>query len=313
MPKYSVVIPVFNEEQVIETTYVRLKNVMEKVSEDYELIFINDGSYDKSDILIKEICNKDQRVRLLNLSRNFGQDIAISAGLDHASGDAVIIIDADLQDPPEVILSMIEKWKEGYEVVYGRRLKRKGETFFKEITAKLFYRALEALSDHKIPIDVGDFRLVDKKVCSALRSFKESNRYVRGLVSWVGFKQTYVEYIRNERFSGITKYPYGRMIRLAMDAVTSFSRKPLALASYLGLMMSVLSLISICYVIYLKLFTNRTILGWTSLISVSLLSNGLVLTILGIIGEYVGRIYEETKGRPLYLLKDKIGFKNEVL
>ena len=310
MPKYSIVIPIFNEEPVIPEFYSRIKKVMNSCGDDYELIFINDGSTDTSRDLIKELNKKDNSIKLLDFSRNFGHQIAISAGLDFADGDAVVIIDADLQDPPEVILKMIQKWKEGYEIVYGRRLKRKGETFFKEITAYIFYRLLKALTNHDIPLDSGDFRLIDKKVCNTMRNLTEKSRYMRGLISWVGFKQIYVEYVRDERYAGETKYPLKKMIKFAMDAITSFSYKPLRIATCIGFTLSLVSFTYLVIVIYQKLFTNATIIGWASVTAVNLFFNGIVLIILGIIGEYIGRIYEETKNRPLYILRDKIGFKS---
>ena len=309
MNKYSIIIPVFNEEIVIHETYNRLKKVMDSTKEDYELIFINDGSSDSTNSLIKEFCKRDNKIKFLDFSRNFGHQIAISAGLDYADGDAVVVIDADLQDPAEVILEMIKKWKEGYEVVYGKRIKRKGETLFKKITAHFFYRFLQNLTDYKIPLDTGDFRLIDKKVCAVMKTIGEKSRFMRGLTSWVGFKQICVDYSREERFAGETKYPLRKMINFALDAITSFSYKPLRLASYVGFIFSGISFIYLLRVIYLKVFTNQTIVGWTSLLAVNLFSFGILFIILGIIGEYVGRIYEETKNRPLYILRDKVGFK----
>lgn len=308
MSKYSVVVPVFNEEKIVHESYSRLKKVMDSTNEKYELIFVNDGSLDSTPNLLKEICKKDNNVKLLSFSRNFGHQIAISAGLDFADGDAVVIIDADLQDPPETILEMIKKWKEGFEVIYGKRLKRKGETFLKKITAHIFYRLLKNLTSTDIPVDTGDFRLVDKKVCAVMGGLREKSRFMRGLVSWVGFRQTYVEYIREERFAGETKYPLKKMIKFALDAITSFSYKPLKLASYLGFTLSLLSFGYIIVVIYQKLFTKTTITGWASVIAINLFFFGIVLIILGIIGEYIGRIYEECKNRPLYILREKIGF-----
>lgn len=307
-PVYSIVVPAYNEELVIEESYKRLKTVMDQCKENYEIIFINDGSKDRTVELIKNICNKDNKIRLLNFSRNFGHQVAVTAGMDHAAGDAIVIIDADLQDPPEVILRMIEKWKEGYDVVYGKRLKRKGETFFKKFTAKTYYRVLRNMSTIEIPVDTGDFRLIDRKVCDVLKSMPEKNRYVRGLVSWVGFKQTAVEYERDERFAGETKYPLKKMLKLSADGITSFSHKPLKLSIYFGVAMSSLSFILMLLVIFEKLFTDYTVPGWTSIITINLLFNGFTLIMLGIIGEYIGRIYDEVKGRPQYILGDKVGF-----
>lgn len=309
MIKYSIVIPAFNEEAVIQETYKRLKHVIESTKEEYELIFVNDGSKDKTTTLIKEICSKDSCVKLLDFSRNFGHQVAISAGIDFASGDAVVIIDADLQDPPEAMLEMIKKWKGGYEVVYGKRIKRKGETIFKRLTAYAFYRLLKSLTNYEIPLDTGDFRLIDKKVCNTIKKLGEKSRFMRGLTSWVGFKQTYIEYVREERLAGETKYPVRKMVNFALDAITSFSYKPLRIASYLGFVLSGLSFIYLLIVIYQRLFTNTTIVGWTSVIAINLFFFGVMFIILGIIGEYIGRIYEESKNRPLYVLRDKIGFK----
>lgn len=311
-PVYSIVVPVYNEELVVEESYKRLKEVMDACNENYEIIFINDGSMDKTVGMIEEICNRDSNIRLLDFSRNFGHQVAVTAGMDYASGDAIVIIDADLQDPPQVILKMIGKWKEGYEVVYGKRLKRKGETFFKKFTAKTYYRVLKRLSTIEIPVDTGDFRLIDRKVCDVLKSMPEKNRYVRGLVSWVGFKQIAVEYERDERFAGETKYPLKKMLKLSSDGITSFSHKPLKLSIYFGVIMSVLSFISIIAVLFEKLFTDYTVPGWASIITISLLFNGVTLTMLGIIGEYIGRIYDEVKGRPQYIVGDKIGFRDIV-
>ena len=313
MVKHSVIIPVFNESAVVKKTYTRLKSVMDSLGKDYELIFINDGSNDTTPNIIQALCKIDQNVKLISFSRNFGHQIAISAGLDYANGDTAIIIDADLQDPPEIIPEMIKKWDEGYEVVYGKRIKRKGETLFKKTTAFLFYRLLKNLTNYEIPVDTGDFRLVDRKVLEVMKTLTEKSRFMRGLVSWVGFKQSYVEYIRDERFAGETKYPLKRMLKFATDAITSFSYIPLRLASYLGFVFSVLSFLYLIYVIYLKFFTNKTILGWTSLLAVNLFSFGIVFIILGIIGEYIGRIYEEAKNRPLYIVREAIGFKSNIV
>ena len=302
--RYSIVVPMFNEEEVIQQTYEVLKAVMDRTEELYELVFVNDGSRDRTEEIVNEICNMDKRVRLINFSRNFGHQIAISAGMDHADGDAIIVIDADLQDPPEVMLEMIAKWKQGYDVVYGRRKKRKGETWFKKVTAALFYRFLRSMTSVDLPVDSGDFRLIARKVCTVLSSLTERNRYIRGLVSWVGFKQTSVEYIREERFAGETKYPLRRMIAFALDAITSFSYKPLKMAIYLGFTISALSFFYLLLILYQRLFTDTTIVGWTSIVAMNLLFNGIMLIILGIIGEYIGRIYDESKNRPLYIIRD---------
>ncbi|WP_024832111.1 glycosyltransferase family 2 protein [Ruminiclostridium josui] len=303
----SVVVPVYNEQEVITETYRRLKASLSNLDMDIEYIFINDGSTDNTYLKLKElIVNTD--VKLINFSRNFGHQIAISAGMDYAKGDAVVVIDADLQDPPEIISEMIEKWKEGYEVVYGKRLHREGETLFKKLTAKLFYRVIDNITDIKLPVDVGDFRLIDKKVCNSMKSLPERARYVRGLVSWVGFNQTSIEYKREKRFAGKTKYPLRKMIKLATDGIISFSYRPLKLATFLGMTVSALSFIYLIVILLQKFFTNSTVEGWASTMVVSLFFNGVMLVVIGIMGEYVGRIYEEVKSRPLYVIGELINF-----
>jgi glycosyltransferase involved in cell wall biosynthesis len=309
--RYSIVIPVFNEESVIHETYYRLKEVMNRTGDSYELLFVNDGSRDNTATIIEGYCDRDMSVKLINFSRNFGHQVAITAGMDYAAGDAVIVIDADLQDPPKLILEMIEKWKEGYDVVYAKRTKRKGETFFKKQTAHLFYRFLRASTDIAIPVDTGDFRLMDRKVCDEMKRLHEKNRFVRGLISWVGFRQTAVEYERDERFAGETKYPLKRMIKLCLDGITSFSYKPLKLASYLGGLLSFSGLLYMLIVFYLKLFTDHAVAGWNAVAIIQLFFNGFILIMLGVLGEYVGRIYDESKDRPLYIVRDCHGMKKK--
>ncbi len=309
--RYSVVVPVYNEEAVIGECYARLTNVMEGVGDAYEIIFVNDGSRDKTETLAAALCQKDSRVRLVTFSRNFGHQAAISAGMDLSSGQAVILIDADLQDPPEVIPAMIKQWQAGYDVVYGKREKRKGEGLFKKTTAKLFYRFLSSQTDVEIPLDTGDFRLIDRKVCDVLSSLTEKNRYVRGLVSFAGFRQIGVSYVREQRFAGETKYPLKKMLSFAADATTSFSKKPLKLSGYVGFFLSLASFVYLFITIYLKLFTDKTVSGWASILSVSLFFNGVVLIMLGIMGAYIGRIYDEVKNRPLYIIKEKKGFSHK--
>ena len=309
---FSIVVPLFNEEEVINETYKRLKAVMDGMNEPYELVFVNDGSRDKTAELAREICAGDKNVKLINFSRNFGHQTAITAGMDYAVGDAVVVIDADLQDPPEVIPKMAEKWREGYDVVYGKRVQRKGETFFKKITAKFFYRFLRRMTEVDVPVDTGDFRLIDRKVCDALKKVSERNRYIRGIVAWLGFKSCPVEFVREKRFAGETKYPLKKMIKFASDAIMSFSYKPLKIATFLGFFVSVASFIYLLVMIILKLCgAMQTVPGWTSLLVVMLFFNGIILLVLGIIGEYIGRIYDEAKGRPLYVVAETINLEPE--
>ncbi|ACL75661.1 glycosyltransferase family 2 protein [Ruminiclostridium cellulolyticum] len=307
----SIVVPVYNEQEVINETFKRLSGVFKNYFMGVEYIFINDGSKDNTYFKLKEIANANTCVRVINFARNFGHQIAITAGMDYAQGDAVVIIDADLQDPPEVILQMVEQWNQGYEVVYGKRLQREGETFFKKLTAKMFYRFLDSMTDVKLPVDVGDFRLIDRKVCDAMKCLPERSRYVRGLVSWVGFKQTSVEYRREKRFAGETKYPLKKMLKLAGDGIFSFSYKPLKLATFAGMLVSVISFIYLIVVLVQKLVKNNVASGWASSMAVSLLFNGVMLIVIGIMGEYVGRIYEEVKARPLYVVGELMGFEDE--
>jgi dolichol-phosphate mannosyltransferase len=307
----SVVVPVYNEEEVIRETHKRLSAVMADFGGGYEIIYVNDGSRDKSAGILAEICYGDKNARLINLSRNFGHQCAITAGLDYASGAAVVFIDADLQDPPAVILEMVKKWREGYDVVYGRRLSRKGETAFKKFTSKTYYRFLRKMTSVDIPADTGDFRLIDRKVADALKALPERNRYMRGLVSWVGFRQAAVDFNREERFSGTTKYPLGKMIKLAADGITAFSLKPLKLAMAVGVFFAFLAFAFLLFVVAAKI-TNPgyAINGWASMIAALLFTQGAVLVMLGVIGEYIGRIFEETKARPLYIVAETVNMDN---
>ncbi|MDR2650502.1 MAG: glycosyltransferase family 2 protein [Clostridiales bacterium] len=305
-PEFSVVIPAYNEQEVIEESYKRLSAVMTRINESYELIFIDDGSRDKTAQILARICEADKNVKLLRFSRNFGHMPAITAGMDYALGGAVLVIDADLQDPPELFPQMIEKWREGYDVVYGKRSERKGETVFKKLTAGLYYRFLRRMTDVDLPVDTGEFRLIDRKVCDVIKGIKEKNRYIRGLVSWVGFKQTAVDYVRAERFAGETKYPLTKMIKLAMNGITSFSYKPLKLAAHLGFGISALSFMYLLIVLYQRLFTSSTTVGWASMVAIVLFSQGIVLMVLGLMGEYIGRIFEEIKDRPIYIIDEII-------
>lgn len=307
-PTFSVVVPIWNEEEVIPELYRRVVSIMDTTNATWELICVDDGSRDRSLELLLELHAKDPRVKVLQFSRNFSHQIAITAGADFAEGDAVIVMDADLQDPPEVVTRMIEKWREGYEVVYAVRTAREGETFFKLITATLFYRLLQRITDIHIPLDAGDFRLMDRRVVLAMRHLREQHRFMRGLSSWVGFRQIGIEYERAERFAGETKYPLRKMLRLATSAITGFSHVPLQLATYFGFTLATISLIGIVLTIILRLSGNNFFLGQaTTLVSVLFLG-GVQLIFLGIIGEYLGRIYDEVKQRPLYIVSRAYGF-----
>jgi dolichol-phosphate mannosyltransferase len=307
-PAYSVIIPVYNEQEVITEAYNRLTTVMKDLDGPYELIFVNDGSKDETAFIIAGFCAADPAVRLINFTRNFGHMAAITCGMEYAKGDAVIVIDADLQDPPEVLPEMAAAWRQGFDVVYGKRKKRHGETWFKKITAKYFYRIMQTLTPVALPVDTGEFRLIDRKVCDAVNRLHEKSRYIRGLVSWVGFKQTAVEYVREERFAGKTKYPLDKMLSFAMDAITSFSYKPLKLATSLGFLISLLGFGYLMVILFQYLFTDTTITGWTSTVGIILFTQGIVLMILGLMGEYIGRIYEEVKNRPVYMVQETLGY-----
>ncbi|SHJ27040.1 dolichol-phosphate mannosyltransferase [Clostridium cavendishii DSM 21758] len=306
---YSIIVPVYNEELVINESYKRLKEVMDTIKENYEIIFINDGSKDSTREKIDAICKNDENIRLVNFSRNFGHQAAITAGMDVAKGDAIVVIDADLQDPPEVILKMIKKWKEGYEVVYGKRAKREGESLFKKITAKTFYRLLKSMTSVDIPVDTGDFRLIDRKVCEALKSLPEKNRYVRGLVSWVGYKQTAVEFVRHERFAGETKYPLKKMLKLAFDGITSFSYKPLTITSYVGGMIFGFGLIGLMFETTKSIINHQSLLNLGLLLTTNLMMFGLIFLSFGIMGQYIGRIFDESKNRPMYIIDSNINYR----
>jgi dolichol-phosphate mannosyltransferase len=294
---------VFNEEETLPHFYERVIAVMDSLGEPFELLFVNDGSRDGSFRIMQELHDKDPRVHAINFSRNFGHQIAISAGLDYARGQAVIILDADLQDPPEVMLTLIERWKEGAEVVYAQRTRREGETRFKLLTAAAFYRVIERITSINIPRDTGDFRLLDRRVVDVLITMREQHRFMRGLSVWVGFRQEAVSYERHERFAGETKYPLNKMIRFSLDAITSFSHVPLQLATSFGFLLAGLSLIGIVIAIILRLVTGA-IAGEASTLILVLFLGGIQLIFLGIIGEYLGRIYDEVRARPLYIVHE---------
>ncbi len=312
-PTISIVVPVYNEEPVLPELYRRVSQVMAQTGETWELILVNDGSSDRSAEVIAQLHAQDKHIKGVSFSRNFGFQIAATAGLDHAQGDAIILTDADLQDPPEVYPEMIAKWREGYDVVYGVRKSRVGETWFKLITAKLFYRLIHHITSIDIPLDTGDFRLMDRRVVEAIRHMPERNRFLRGLVPWVGYKQTGIEYERQARFAGESKYgSVKQMLPFALDAITSFSYIPLQLATYLGFAIAGVSGLAILTVVGVRLFgPPGELLGQATTLVAVLFLGGVQLISLGIIGEYLGRIYDEVKGRPLYLVDKTWGVGGE--
>jgi dolichol-phosphate mannosyltransferase len=312
-PVYSVVAPIYNEEGNIALLYERLVKVMESTDESWELIMVNDGSRDRSPEMMNDLAARDPRVKAIHFARNFGHQTAVTAGIDHALGDAVILIDADLQDPPELILDMIERWKAGFQVVYAVREKRIGESWFKLFTAKLFYRVIYRITDVDIPVDTGDFRLMDRKVADVLKQMREHNRFIRGMTSWAGFKQTGVSYVREARHSGETKYPLRKMVRFAMDAITSFSYFPLQIMVYVAGALGLLALLAIPLVAVLRLMLGEGFFGGqaTTIVLVLLMSS-FQLFFLFILGQYVARTYDETRNRPLYVIADRRGFEDAV-
>lgn len=309
----SIVVPVYFQEKGLNELHKRLTQVLSKLEKyNYEIILVNDGSTDGSFDIMKKIHKSDPKVKVVNFSRNFTQQAAIVAGLQLASGQAIVIIDDDLQDPPEVIPQMLEKWEEGYQVVYGVRTKRPGESFFKLLTAKLFYRVISNLSDVKLPVDSGDFRLIDSRVKDELVKMKEKSRYMRGLTAWVGFKQYGLTYERDARFAGKTNYNFFKLMRFAINGITSFSEKPLLLSGYIGLVATFLAFLFMLAMVVVKIISpQNTITGWTSTITVIVFFGGLQLISLGIIGVYIGKIYLQVKDRPLYIIDEKYGFSSE--
>ncbi|MBW4560268.1 MAG: glycosyltransferase family 2 protein [Mojavia pulchra JT2-VF2] len=311
-PIYSLVIPIYNEEENISEMYRRLSHVMEKLDGEVEIILIDDGSRDRSLNMIRELHQRDRRVRYLSFARNFGHQIAVTAGLNFVQGKAAIVMDADLQDPPELIFSMIEQWQQGYQVVYAKRLSRKKESWLKRFTAYCFYRILQILANVDIPADTGDFCLMDRQVVDILNAMPERNRYIRGLRAWVGFRQTSVYFEREPRFAGEVKYTFRKSWALAIDGIISFSRIPLKLATFVGLLSSGIALLMILLVLYWRLFDPVSPLIGFTLITIAMFFMGSVqLICIGILGEYIGRIYEEVKGRPIYTLKETGGFVNK--
>lgn len=301
---YSIIAPIYNEIQNIPELYRRVKEVMDASGEPWELILVDDGSTDGSTEKIRELAKQDKTVRPVIFARNFGHQVAITAGWDYARGDAVIIIDADLQDPPEVILDLAAKWREGYEVVYAVRGEREGESWFKLWTASLFYRLIYRITDVKIPVDTGDFRLMDRKVVDVLKKMKERHRFPRGMSAWVGFKQIGVTYKRAARHAGVTKYPFKKMIRLAVNAITGFSYFPLQVATFFGFVSAGIAILAIPVVIYMRMTGSGAFFGQATTLIAVLFLGGVQLISLGILGEYIGRLYDEAKGRPLYIVRE---------
>lgn len=307
-PLLSIVIPCYNEEEVLPISIPRFLEFGAGISGmDMEFIFVDDGSGDGTREILKREREKDDRIKILGFARNFGHQVAVSAGLDVANGDAIVIIDADLQDPPEVVYQMIEKWREGFDVVYGTRIDRPGESWFKLFSAKYFYRVLNFFSDVSIPNDTGDFRLISKRVADVLRAMPERHRFIRGMVSWVGFRQISLPYKREDRKAGESKYPLGKMVKFALDGILSFSTKPLKISIAIGLMFTLLAFLGGIYVLLNRLFTSNWVAGWTTMMLVLLFMGGLQFVCLGVLGEYVGRIYRQTQGRPLYTVQEVRG------
>lgn len=310
MKKISIIVPMYYEEKVVKECYKRLSEILQRlVNYDYEIIFINDGSKDRTLELLEEIAELDQKIKIISFTRNFGHQCAVTAGLKHVSGDAIVIIDADLQDPPELIPDMILLWEEGNKIVYGKRKSREGESRFKLISAKMFYEAINALSDMEIPKDTGDFRLVDREVVEVINSLPEHNKFLRGLWSWVGFKQIPYEYERKKRFAGKTKYPLKKMLKLASDGIISFSTKPLKIVGAFGLVSIAISAFIMIYAIISFVFKlNNLAPGWTSLMVAITFFAGVQLLSIWIMSEYIARIYDESKNRPQYIIEKKINF-----
>lgn len=308
----SVVIPIYNEQENIPLLYSRVSGVLKGMNISYELVFINDGSKDRSIELIEDLAKQDTHVKYIDFSRNFGHQIAVTAGLDYTVGNRVVIIDADLQDPPELIVEMYNKMEDNFQVVYARRRSRKGESFLKKFTAKLFYRTLSSITSIDIPLDTGDFRIIDRKVVDVLKQMPEQQKFLRGQISWIGFNQTFVEYDRDERHGGQTGYTYKKMLRFALDGITSFSNLPLKLASVSGFVVSGLAFFIMLYTLYIRFFQNDYVQGWTSLMLSVMFIGGIQLICVGIIGEYISRISTNIRNRPLYILnKTNITLKDK--
>jgi len=310
-PTLSLVLPVFNEAEVIPELHEALQSFLKELATDTEVIFVDDGSKDATFDLLKDLALKDARYRILSFSRNFGHQAAITAGVDHARGEAVVVMDADLQDPPSVVLEMMKMWREGFDVVYGKRRSRAGETFFKKITAKIFYRMFAAMIPIEVPLDTGDFRLMSRRVVLTLRALRETHRFVRGMVSWIGFKQTAVLYDRPARVAGETKYPLRKMVRFAIDGITSFSILPLRFSTYLGMTVATFSVLYAIYAVIDRFVLHHTVPGWTTTVVLIALLASVQLLMIGILGEYIGRIYEAVKLRPLYVVRDRVNLERD--
>lgn len=302
----SCVVPAYNEEDVIQEFHERLSRVLEKLGVEAEIIYINDGSRDKTPELLLKLREVDDRVTVVDLSRNFGKEIALSAGLDHAVGDAVLIIDADLQDPPELIPEMVKLWREGYDVVYAKRMSRSGETFLKKATSYLFYRVLQKISSVRIPEDTGDFRLLSRRAVDALNRLREHHRYMKGLFSWIGYPQKEILYNRDPRYAGETKFNYWKLWNFAIEGITSFTSVPLKISMYVGFVIAFLAFIYAVFIIYKTLVYGDPVAGYPSLMVVVLFLGGIQLITIGVIGEYLARVFNESKNRPLYLTKNVI-------
>jgi dolichol-phosphate mannosyltransferase len=312
-PELSVIIPIFNEASVIDELNRRLREVMSKLEasvRSWEVLFIDDGSHDASLQMLRAMAQAEHRFKVVSFARNFGHQMAITAGIDMAEGDAVVIMDADLQDPPEVVVEMIGRWREGFDVVYGVRRSRAGETAFKRATAAVFYRLLNSMLGVSIPVDAGDFRLVSRPVVMTLRALRERHRFVRGMVAWVGFKQSALYYDREARFAGETKYPFSKMLRFAVDAITSFSVLPLRMSSWLGAGAGLVAIVYALFAVYVRFYLASVVPGWTTIVIAIALGTSAQLFMTGILGEYVGRIYEELKRRPLYITAEKVNFEH---
>lgn len=312
LPELSIVVPLFNEEAGIPALEKRLVKVCEQITENYEIVLVNDGSKDGTLKGIKAVAEENPRIHFVSFSRNFGHQVAVMAGLDHTRGKAVVIIDGDLQDPPELIPELYKKYLQGYKVVYARRKSRNGETFFKKWTAKVFYRLLARLTHVDIPLDTGDFRLIDRQVVTQLQSMPEYHKFLRGQIAWIGFSQTYVEFDRDARQFGNTHYPFKKMLKFALDGITSFSNVPLRLASVIGFWVSGIAFLVILYALVAHFFLGQTVTGWTSLIISMMFIGGIQLITIGVIGEYIARIHTQVRNRPLYIVEESDLSKNKI-